>query len=69
MALAFQHVVLPVGGPVAPIAWQAGTYYSARRTAEPLNAPVIVQAVEEITGADRFVVDRLLFRRIRRQPA
>jgi hypothetical protein len=50
---------------VAPIAWQAGMYYSVRRAAEPLNAPVIVEAVEEITGADRFVVDPLLFRRIR----
>jgi hypothetical protein len=50
---------------VAPIAWQAGMYYSARRAAEPLNAPVIVEAVEEITGADRFWVDPLLFRKIR----
>jgi hypothetical protein len=49
----------------APIAWQAGMYYSARRPAEPLNEPVIVEAVEEITGADRFWVDPLLFRQIR----
>jgi hypothetical protein len=49
----------------APIAWQAGMYYSARRAAEPLNGPVIVEAVEEITGADRFVVDPRLFRKIR----
>jgi len=50
---------------VAPVAWQAGMYYSARRAAEPLNAPVIVEAVEEITDADRFWVSALLFRRIR----
>ncbi|MGD0556129.1 MAG: hypothetical protein ABSA93_14255, partial [Streptosporangiaceae bacterium] len=42
--------------------------------AEPLNGPIIVEAVEEITGADRFVVDRLLFRKVlrlgwSRQPA
>jgi hypothetical protein len=49
----------------APIAWQAGMYYSARRAAESLNGPVIVEAVEEITGADRFWVDRILFRKIR----
>jgi hypothetical protein len=48
-----------------PIAWQAGIYYSARRAAEPLNGPVIVGAVEEITGADRFWVKPFLFRRIR----
>jgi hypothetical protein len=48
-----------------PIAWQSGMYYSARRAAEPLSGPVIVEAVEEITGADRFLVDPLLFRKIR----
>ncbi len=48
-----------------PIAWQAGMYYSARRAAEPLNGPVIVKAVEEITGADRFWVKHHLFRKIR----
>jgi hypothetical protein len=32
--------------------------------AEPLNGPIIVEAVEEITGADRFVVDCLLFRKV-----
>jgi hypothetical protein len=37
---------------VAPVAWQAGMYYSAPRAAEPLNGLVIVEAVEEITGAD-----------------
>jgi hypothetical protein len=49
----------------APIAWQAGMYYSARRAAEPLNAPVVVEAVEEITGVDRFWVKQRLFRKIR----
>ncbi|MGH3207582.1 MAG: hypothetical protein ACRDNO_07460 [Trebonia sp.] len=43
--------------PTAPIAWQSGMYYSARRAAEPLNRPVIVEAVEEITGTDRIWVD------------
>jgi hypothetical protein len=49
----------------APISWQPGIYYSARRAAEPLNGPIIVEAVEEITGADRFRVKRHLFRKIR----
>jgi hypothetical protein len=48
-----------------PIAWQAGVWYSPRRATEPLNAPVIVEAVEEITGADRFWVKDHLFRKIR----
>jgi hypothetical protein len=51
-------------GATAPIAWQRGMYYSARRAAEPLNGPVIVEAVEEITGADQFWVKRHLFRKI-----
>lgn len=51
--------------PTAPIAWQSGMYYSARRAAEPLNRPVIVEAVEEITGTDRIWVDPLLFRQLR----
>jgi hypothetical protein len=49
----------------APISWQAGMYYSARRAAEPLNGPVVVAAVEEITSGDRFWVDPRLFRKIR----
>lgn len=49
----------------APIAWQAGIWYSARRAAEPLDGPIIVEAVEEITGADRFWVMDNLFRQIR----
>lgn len=49
----------------APIAWQPGIWYSARRASEPLAAPIVVESVEEITGADRFWVKAHLFRKIR----
>jgi hypothetical protein len=48
------------------IGWQSGMYYSAKRAAEPLTGPVVVEAVEPITGAvDRFWVKGHVFRRIR----
>lgn len=49
----------------ASIAWQAGIWHSARRATEPLNGPIIVEAVEEITGSDRFWVKDHLFRQFR----
>lgn len=50
---------------VPSIAWQAGVWFSPRRATEPLNGPIIVETVEEITGADRIWVKHHLFRRIR----
>jgi len=49
----------------APISWQSGVWYSARRPAQPLNWPIIVESVEEITGSDRFWVMQHHFQRIR----
>ncbi|WP_152646271.1 hypothetical protein [Streptacidiphilus albus] len=50
---------------VTPIAWQPGIWSWAWRAAEPMTGPVIVESVEEITGADRFWVKAHLFRKIR----
>lgn len=48
-----------------PIAWQPGIWSWAWRASEPLGGPIIVESVEEITGADRFWVKSHLFRKVR----
>jgi hypothetical protein len=59
------HLFFRSADDTAPIAWHPGIWYWAWRAAEPLNGPIVVEAVEEITGADRFWVKEHLFRRIR----
>jgi hypothetical protein len=48
-----------------PVSWQPGVWNWPWRPAEPLNGPIVVEAVEQITGMDRIWVKDHLFRKIR----
>lgn len=65
MALAQWQAFFRFADDAAPIAWQSGIWFSARRASEPLNGPIVVESVEKIVGADRFWIKEHLFRKIR----